>query len=128
MSSPKVALMINCPADSILFMPLVRAIKTGGYLCKWNDISILDLAWLGNTNKIVKLKITVKDETRSTISAAPHSVSGYQSQLRAVLQEDAACILLGVDPDTVVSDDGAGITTVSVYQELVLLIIVMLRP
>ena len=39
-------------------------------------------------------------------------VSGYQSQLGAVLQEDAACILLGVDPDTVVRDDGAGMETV----------------
>ena len=29
-----------------------------------------------------------------------------------MLQEDAACILLGVDPDTVVSDDGAGMETV----------------
>ena len=54
----------------------------------------------------------MKDEARSTISAAAHPVSGYQSQLRAVLQEDAACILLGVDPDTVVSDDGAGMETV----------------
>ena len=46
-----------------------------------------------------------------------------------MFEEDAACILLGVDPDTVVSDDGAGITTtVSGYQELVVLIIVMLRP
>ena len=55
------------------------------------------------------------DEDMSTqkyLSPTPHSVSGNQSQLGAVFQEDAACILLGVDPDTVVRDDGAGMETV----------------
>ena len=50
--------------------------------------------------------MTISTTTFSLLSPA-HPVSGYQSQLGAVLQEDAACILLGVDPDTVVSDDGA---------------------
>ena len=34
-------------------------------------------------------------------------LESYVSNEENVLQEDAACILLGVDPDTVVSDDGA---------------------
>ena len=62
--------------------------------------------------------------------ASPHSVSGYQSQLGAVLQEDAACILLGVDPDTVVSDDSAVMLTVQLISGLrqgeIKIIIVML--
>ena len=45
-----------------------------------------------------------------------------------MLQKDAARVLLGVDPDTVVSDDGAGIKTVSGCQDLDILIIVVLRP
>ena len=68
---------------------------------------IIEYSGLGNKNRIVKLKIT-EYKTISTISSGPHPVSGYQSQLRAVLQKHAACVLLGVDPDTVVSDDGAG--------------------
>ena len=49
----------------------------------------------------------MKISTISVLFSPSHSVPGYQSQLGAVLQEDAARILLGIDPDTVVSDDGA---------------------
>ena len=48
----------------------------------------------------------MKISTLSLLLSA-HSISGYQPELGAMFQEDAARILLGVDPDTVVSDDGA---------------------
>ena len=52
----------------------------------------------------------MKISTFSLLSPT-NPVSGYQPQLGAVFEEDAACILLGVDPDTVVSDDGAAMET-----------------
>ena len=48
----------------------------------------------------------MKISTLSLLLSA-HSISGYQPELGAMFQEDAARILLGIDPDTVVSDDGA---------------------
>lgn len=41
-------------------------------------------------------------------SCCPHTVTGNQSQLRAVLQEDIPGSLAGVDANAVISDDGRG--------------------
>ena len=41
---------------------------------------------------------------------APDPVPRYQPQLGPVLQEDVTRRLLGVDPDTVIRDDGAATT------------------
>ena len=48
----------------------------------------------------------MKISTLSLLLSA-NSISGYQPELGAMFQENTARILLGVDPDTVVSDDGA---------------------
>ena len=48
----------------------------------------------------------MKISTLSLLLSA-NSISGYQPELGAMLEENTARILLGVDPDTVVSDDGA---------------------
>lgn len=46
---------------------------------------------------------------------APDPVPGYQPQLGPVLQEDVTRRLLGVDPDTVIRNDGAAITNYKYY-------------